>query len=275
MAADKFIEIGNHLLDRCLLALHEKDRLNYAGKFVQGFVHNANGPLQNLTMLTEMITSGIELQDRIFRSDPTDRGKWSELMDKQRKRLSQMREQIFSLAGDLREFMQLHEIERSGTEIDINALVTRMANVFRSDLFYKHQVKSELRLAKNLPHLRALGRDIVPALFHLFQNAVIAMQESPRKELCIATSIDAGEILLTITDSGCGLCNEQSERLFDLFESHWQHKKSETATRSPHLGFGLYAARRLLSSYGFTITLETGDEGTSALVRMPLPSKSA
>lgn len=275
MATDQFIEIGNQLLERCLYALHEKDRLNYAGKFVQGFVHNANGPLQNLTMLTEMITSGIELQDGLFKNSPEDADKWSELLDKQRKRLSQMRDQIFSLAGDLREFMQLHEIERSGTEIDINALVTRMANVFRADLFYKHQVKTQLNLAKNLPHLKAMGRDLVPALFHLFHNAVIAMKESPKKELCISTSLETGTVLLTITDSGCGLEEtQQHEQLFDLFESHWRPRQSDPA-RGPHLGFGLYAARRLLSPYGFTITLQTTAQGTSALVRMPLPAKSA
>ncbi len=43
------------IIEQCIRALHEKDRLNYSGKFVQGFVHNANGPLQNLTMLTEMV----------------------------------------------------------------------------------------------------------------------------------------------------------------------------------------------------------------------------
>ena len=49
-------------------ALYEKDRLNYSGKFVQGFVHNANGPLHNISMLAEMLLSGLEVQDRIFQS---------------------------------------------------------------------------------------------------------------------------------------------------------------------------------------------------------------
>ncbi len=34
-----------------------------------------------------------------------------------------MREQIYNLATELREFMQFHEIERYGTEIDINVLL--------------------------------------------------------------------------------------------------------------------------------------------------------
>ena len=134
MADAKPLESEKLFTEKCIRALHEKDRSNYSGKFVQGFVHNINGPLQNLTMLTEMLTSGMELQDRIFGSNCGENEKWSELLGKQQKRLAQMREQISNLAADLREFMQLHEIERYGTEIDINALLKRMAKVFRSDL---------------------------------------------------------------------------------------------------------------------------------------------
>ena len=59
MAARKPSTSEQILIERCIRALHEKDRLNYSGKFVQGFVHNVNGPLQNLTMLTEMLISGV------------------------------------------------------------------------------------------------------------------------------------------------------------------------------------------------------------------------
>jgi signal transduction histidine kinase len=263
-------------IERFIRALYEKDRLNYAGRFVQGFVHNVNGPLQNLTMLTEMLISGVDLQDRIFSSTCPENEKWSELLGKQRKRLTQMREQIIKLAADLREFMQLHEIERCGTEVDINALLTRMAKVFRSDLFFKHHVKSELRLANNLPHIKVLGSDIVPAIFHLFQNAIMALRESPRKELIIETCKKAGEIMVRITDSGSGFPEGLNQDvLFDLFESGWQESDSSSASSDRHLGFGLYAARQLLLPYGFSVSLERTGEGTSAVIRMPLKNKPA
>jgi len=270
------LESDKLVIEKCIEALHEKDRLNYSGKFVQGFVHNINGPLQNLTMLTEMLTSGMELQDRIFRSNGGEDEKWSELLGKQQRRLAQMREQISNLATDLREFMQLHEIERYGTEIDINVLVERMAKVFRSDLFFKHHVKTKLCLAKNLPHIKALGRDIVPAIFHLFQNAVMAMKQSSKKELVVETSMRDGQILVRITDSGCGLGKDlHCDVFFDLFESRWRDDESEAASKDRHLGFGLYAARQLLLPYGFTVVLERMDEGTSALIRMPVETKPA
>jgi len=264
------------LIERCIRALHEMDRSNYSGKFVQGFVHNANGPLQNLTLLTEMLISGMELQDRVFGSACGENQQWSELLGKQQKRLAQMREQISNLATDLREFMQLYEIELCGTELDINAILARMSKVFRSDLFFKHQVKSELRLAKNLPHIKALGGDFVPAVFHLFQNAITALKESPKKELIVESCIQAGEIVVRITDSGLGPPEElHPDILFDLFESRWQNSDTKTMSADPHLGFGLYAARQLLLPYGFSVSLERTAQGTSALIRMPPQNKPA
>jgi signal transduction histidine kinase len=263
-------------IEQCIKALFEKDRPNYSAKFVQGFVHNANGPLQNLTMLTEMLGSGMEFQDRVFRINSGENEKWSELLAKQQKRLTQMREQISNLAGDLREFMQLHEIERYGTEIDINILITRMARVFRSDLFFKHQVKSELRLAKNLPHVKVLGQDLVPAVFHLFNNAVTALKGSAEKELIVETCMQDGQIVVSIIDSGCGLGEEEHpEALFDLFESRWQNNDGDALSKDIHFGFGLYAARQLLLPYGFTVSLEKRDAWTSAVIRMPLETKPA
>ncbi|MGO9018467.1 MAG: sensor histidine kinase [Syntrophobacteraceae bacterium] len=276
MAAGKSSKNEEVFIERYIRALIEKDRSNYSGKFVQGFVHNANGPLQNLTMLTEMLLSGLELQDSLFRSISGENEKWSELLGKQRKRLTQMREQIYNLAADLREFMQLYEIERCGTELDINAILTRMAKVFRSDLFFKHHVKSELRLGKNLPHIKVPGRDLVPAVFHLFHNAITALKESPKKELIVESCMQTGEIVVRITDSGCGPPEEQHpDILFDLFESRWQHRDSQAVSTDQHLGFGLYAARQLLLPHGISVSLERTGEQTSALIRMPVQKKPA
>ena len=276
MADAKPLESEKLFTEKCIRALHEKDRSNYSGKFVQGFVHNINGPLQNLTMLTEMLSSGLELQDRIFGSNCGENEKWSELLGKQQKRLAQMREQISNLAADLREFMQLHEIERYGTEIDINALLNRMEKVFRSDLFFKHHVKSELRLEKNLPHIKVPGRDFVPAVFHIFHNAITALKESPKKELIVESCMQTGEIVVRITDSGFGPPEElHPDILFDLFESRWQHCDSQAVSTDQHLGFGLYAARKLLLPYGFSVSIERTGGRTSALIRMPMQNKPA
>jgi K+-sensing histidine kinase KdpD len=257
-------------------ALYEKDRLNYSGKFVQGFVHNANGPLQNLTMLAEMILSGVENQDRIFKSCSGENEEWTALIEKQRRRLTQIRQKVFNLAADLQEFMQLHEMEQHGTEIDINALLTRMEKIFRADLFFKHQVRCEMRLANNLPHIKVPGKAMAPAVFHLFQNGVTALRTSTDKEMIVETSMGSGEITIRITDSGPRLPEGVDPAvLFDLFESRWRKSDNRGAGTDRHLGFGLYAARQLLMPHGIEVSLENTGEGASALIRAPLKRKPA
>jgi len=259
-------------IEKCLLALHEKDRLSFAGRFVQGFVHNSNGPLQNLSMLTEMLLASMDVQDRLFEANAGESAQWTELMEKQRKRLNQMREQVYGMAANLREFIQLYEIERNGTDIDINGLLSTMLRVFRSDLFFKHHVKQELRLSKNIPMVRIPGREIIPALFHLIQNAMTAMQGAPRKEFTVETGVQDKLVVIRFTDTGCGLCGYQDpETLFQLFESQWP--PTDDPSRKTHQGFGLFAARKLLAPHGCTINLECCREGTSAVVRIPLPDK--
>jgi len=257
-------------IERCIEALHEKDRLCFAGRFVQGFVHNTNGPLQNLSMLSEMLLSGLDQQEKLFRQSAGGNPQWDEIVAKQRKRLTQLRDQIFGLAGDLRHFMQIYEIERNGNQIDINALLTRILAVLKADLFFKHKVKSELRLSKNLPQIRMPGRNLIPALFHLFHNAITAMKDSPRKEFTVETLAEEGCIIIRITDTGCGLCGcKEPESLFRIFESKWPGESEES--KNLHLGFGLYAARELLAPFGCSIVLECVGESTAAVLRIKLP----
>ncbi len=261
---------------RYLDALYEKDRMNYAGKFVQGFVHNANGPLHNISMLAEMLLASIDTQDRIFKTHSGENKEWAALIETQRRRLTQIRQQVFNLAADLQDFMQLYEIEQHGTEIDINALLTRMVKLFRADLFFKHYVKCELRLTGNLPHIKVPGKDMAPAVFHLFQNGVTALKTSPQKELIVETSMQADEITVRITDSGPGLPEGVDPSiLFRLFESRWPKSDIKTGPAENHLGFGLFAARQLLLPHGIEVSLEKTGEGTSALMRVPLKRKSA
>ncbi len=227
-------------------------------------------------MLAEMLLSALDIQDRLFQSRAGEDAEWAALVEKQRRRLTQIRQQIFNLAADLQEFMQLYEIERHGTEVDINALLTRLVKLFKSDLFFKHHVECELHLAPNLPHIKAPGKDLVPAVFHLLQNGVTALHTSPRKVLLVNTSRQGEEILLQITDSGAGLPEGvDCETLFDLFVSKWETSESKDGSADPHLGFGLYAARQLLLPYGFEVGLAKSPRGTTASIRMPLRAKPA
>lgn len=260
-------------LDRCLEALVEKDRLSFIGNLVQGLIHNVNGPLQNMSMLVEVLMKGQGLVDQLAHAPSLQHPEeWDKLSTKQNKRLEQLSQQITSLAEMLRDFMVLMEIERNETEVDVNLVLTKLAGMFRADLFYKHQVNLDLRLTKNLPLVRVLGRHLIPALLHLFRNAINAMRGTAEKRLTVESRLESGMIRILLRDTGCGFNDTPIECCFDLFHSNWPVSTAREFKDEKHLGFGLYTARHLLAPYGVKVRLEREEAETLAILDIPLPS---
>jgi signal transduction histidine kinase len=259
-------------LDKCLDALFEKDRLSHIGKLIRGLIHNVNGPLQNVSMLVEMLIKAQQQSENLIEALPEDMGaQWSKLQEKQQQRLGRLLEQVSSLAEMLRDFMLVHEIERSGSEADINLLLTNLVRVFHADLFFKHYVSCELRLTDNLPLVRVPGRDLVPALEHLFENAITAMRNSPNKHLVIETLRRTGSVQIVFRDTGCGPDPDAAPgALFGLFYSAWPKSGEPSEGNPEYLGFGLYAARSLLEPYGGDVRLERDGEETLAVLDIPV-----
>lgn len=263
----------------CLEALFEKDHLSQLGRIVKGLIHNVNGPLQNLSMLVEMLSKGQDQLDGLAMSRPQDfTEKWEAVSVRQRQRFQHLIQQITLLADILRDFMILLEIERNRSEVDLNLILEKMAGVFNADLFFKHRVEMELRLEQGLPHVPIHGRDIIPALMHIFQNAIIALEEASEKKLTIECFKESdASIRLVFRDSGRGLdLGRCADDPCELFCSHWPEAASADGSTEKHVGFGLYAVRRLLSPYGVKFWLERCGHETLAILQIPIsPRKRA
>jgi signal transduction histidine kinase len=252
-------------------ALFEKDRLSYLGKMVRGLIHNINGPLQNISMLVEVLMRGQDQLNRMVQESDGDLlDQWDGLFQKQQHRFQRLTEQIFVLVGILRDFMVLQEIERNESEVDLKLVLNKLVAVFQADLFLKHQVDLELQIAEGIPLIRILGRDLIPSLIHLFQNAIIAVRESERKRIVIECLKEEGRIWIVFRDSGCGFDGGQDQEcLFELFYSNWREASAKQDPPEKRLGFGLFAARRLLAPYGVNVSLERRGDETLTLLEIP------
>jgi signal transduction histidine kinase len=262
----------SQMCGRLLDVLFEKDRLSYLGKIVRGLIHNVNGPLQNISMLVEVLTRGQDQMDGLAQSpQPVIRENWDSLSQKQRQRLARLNEQVFLLSEMLRDFMVLQEIERNESEVDIKLVLQKLASIFRADLFLKHQVDLQLQMDEAIPLVRVRGRDLIAALIHLFQNAIRAVRESETKRIVIECRREEDRIRIVFRDSGCGLAaDEDAERLFELFYSHWPELSSKADTGERHFGFGLFAARRLLAPHGVKVEIERRGDETLSILEIPL-----
>jgi two-component system sensor kinase FixL len=91
-------------------------------------------------------------------------------------------------------------------------------------------------------------------LLNLIRNAMEAMQESPRRELKIATAVvDDGHVELIVEDTGPGLAPEVAAQLFQPF----------VTTKKHGMGVGLSICRTIVEAHGGKIWAESKQgEGT-------------
>lgn len=121
------------------------------------------------------------------------------------------------------------------------------------------QVKTNL--APDLPLVRIDRVQIQQVMINLLRNAVDAMENSPRRELRVATARD-GEtfVQVSVADTGAGLAPEVLATLFQPF----------ITTKGKGLGIGLSICRSIVESHGGKLWVDPNDGG-GAVFRFRLP----
>jgi signal transduction histidine kinase len=101
-------------------------------------------------------------------------------------------------------------------------------------------------------------------ILNLVTNAVDALHArakldpNARQHLQVRGTQDTDEVCLEIMDSGSGIPTEIQARIFDPFFS----------TRRGSLGIGLSITKRLVEAQGGTLSVESGDQGSTFRVTL-------
>ncbi|ROR01919.1 sensor histidine kinase [Desulfosoma caldarium] len=253
-------------------ALAELDRPAHMGRLLRGLIHNINGPLQNISMLLELMDRHHAKIDShlLVHTGPLAEA-LRPLCDAQKGRIQRTLDQVRLFSEMLKDFMVIHEIEVNESEVEVNLILEKLQCIYRADLFCKHHVTMEMRPAPKVPLLRIRGRHLVPALEHLMENALLSMRASTEKILILSTEVTEHHVVIRFEDTGCGLPQDRGpEELFEPFVTGWPDEVRKADKIFSHLGLGLTLASRLLRPYGATVSLmprETG--GTMAQVFLP------
>jgi two-component system sensor kinase FixL len=94
---------------------------------------------------------------------------------------------------------------------------------------------------------------IQQVLVNLIRNAVQAMQDSPRRQLRIASRLAAGDLEISVADSGRGVPEEVADRLFEPF----------VTTRANGTGLGLTICNAIIEAHGGTLSYAPAPAGGS------------
>lgn len=112
----------------------------------------------------------------------------------------------------------------------------------------------------DVPTTEGYGSELTQVWTNLIDNAVDAMEGDGRLEL--RTRFDDGCIVVEIGDDGPGIPPDVRDRMFQPFFT----------TKPPGVGtgLGLHTVYTVVARHGGSIEVDTGDDGTTFTVRLPL-----
>ena len=142
---------------------------------------------------------------------------------------------------------------------DLNGIVENALAVFQDRLT---GMRVRRVLGAGLPQVNVDPEQFKRVIVNLVDNAAEAMQDSPVKELLVATSAsDAEMVELVIADTGCGVSREDREKLFLPYFS----------TKGRGTGLGLAIVNRILTDHSAAIRVEDNvPSGARFIIDVPV-----
>ena len=200
----------------------------------------------------------------------------SEIAKREDISIQQLIDELDHLSNMLRFWGQQVDYERLQREdlVDVNHILHEALTFMKADLFFKHQVSTELRLQEDLPMVYGSELAFAGSFGALLENAVEAMRHSDERHLVVVSKREDLQVLVEIEDSGCGL----TEELGDLSSPFFPNKRSRRETNTGfqfHTGLGLCLAHHLLKPYGGDITWESRPGKSVFRVHLPIRGKNS
>jgi signal transduction histidine kinase len=123
--------------------------------------------------------------------------------------------------------------------LDMNDVIREVIVLARAE-FRRHSVRVETSLSSNLVSVIGDRVQLQQVVLNLIMNGVEAMANSKHRQLEIRSENDESGVLVAVEDSGPGLDQEQTHRLFEAFFT----------TKPGGMGMGLSICRSIIDAHG-------------------------
>ena len=168
-------------------------------------------------------------------------------------------ETLDRIASDFSRFARMPMRNPEG--LDLNDVAREAAALFEAPLAESGRAAFEVGLeARPLP-VRADREELRRVLVNLLTNALQAIpdREAPGR-IALRTRRDGATAEALVSDDGTGIPEDIQERVF----------QPSFSTKTSGMGLGLAISKRAVEAAGGAIAFETGDDGTTFTVRLPL-----
>lgn len=153
-------------------------------------------------------------------------------------------------------------VEAEQRATDLNRLVTEVvAFASGQSLFRRVVVGSDLDEA--LPKIKVKTDEVAQLLLHLLNNAADAITETGRDlgHVRVTTSLDDESITLSVTDDGCGMPPDLTEKLF----------QRRCSTKDDNRGYSLVTCREIMNNHRASVEVESEEgQGSKFTISFPL-----
>ncbi len=156
------------------------------------------------------------------------------------------------------------------THLNLNSLLKTELDFLETDHYFKHKIQKEYIFDDSLPSISGVYSDFSQGLLNIIKNAIDAMFDSDQKKLTVTTQHDRQHISVIISDTGCGIKEENISKLFSPFYTTKSYY-GESSQKPKGTGLGLYSSYQILKNYGVNFEIDsTLKKGTTIHVKIPL-----
>jgi signal transduction histidine kinase len=227
----------------------QAERLGVVGSMAAQVAHEIRNPLGSISLNLDLIGEEV---DALAKSN-------SQSPDECRFLLREMRSQVLRISQVLQEYLQFARMPRSErAALSLRHLLEEKLS-FVQPLLDQKQIGLSKIFDPDLPLVHADPEQLWEALLNLIRNAVDAMPGGGN--LTIATKRNGTKALVSISDSGHGMTEEESRNLFIPFFT----------TKSDGTGLGLAHTQQIINEHGGRIDWTTKrGEGSTFTIQLPL-----
>jgi two-component system NtrC family sensor kinase len=227
--------------------LYQSDKLASLGRLTSGIAHEINNPLTGVLSYSSLL---------LKRDDFTAEVKEDlEVIVRETKRCREIVKRLLDFA---------RQEPPKKTNVNINEVIGRAVSILTNQFNLKN-ISTQIRIADNLPALKADANQLQQVLINLLVNAADAINEKGGE---IHVSVDNGKlngrecVTIEVTDFGCGIPRENLTKIFDPFFT----TKGQKGT-----GLGLAVVWGIVEKHDGKIEVQSEvGKGTTFTLRLPM-----
>ncbi len=246
------VEERSRQLQAAQKKLVHSDRLASLGQLSASVAHEINNPVSGVLNLSMLL-------QRMLKPDGIPPGRIEEF----RKYLGQITNEtarVGRIVSDLLAFSRRSSPQRAPA--DVNRIVRNTLSLAQHKLKLSN-VEVSAQLCENLPAIPCDSSQIQQVVLNLLLNAAEATQSKPERRVAIVTAAEDGGVVLTVSDNGEGIPQENLARIFDPFFT--------TKSEGKGVGLGLAVSYGIIQAHGGDIEVKSRlGKGTAFTVSLPL-----